>query len=349
MEKPRRILVTRFSALGDVAMVVPVLSSLSEQHPELELLFVSQGFAEPLVATIPRVTFYKADLKGRHKGFVGMWRLARELRKMGPWVALADLHDVLRTKILRLLLYSPSIRIAVINKDRREKKELTRRFNKKLVPLTHTVNRYLNVFSDLGLDLTIRFSNAVLLPNPDLLVRLNIEPKQAKYVGIAPFAKHKGKMYPLSLMEQVVENLSVLSGIKILLFGGGQEEKSILSDWEVRFKNTISLAGKVKLNDELLVMSHLDLMITMDSANMHLACLAGTPVISIWGATHPFAGFYGWNQLQQNSIQIDNLECRPCSVFGNKPCFRKDYACLIGIKPKVIVDKVVQLLNASKE
>lgn len=349
MEKPRRILVTRFSALGDVAMVVPVLSSLSEQHPELEILFVSQGFAEPLVTPIPRVTFVKADLKGRHNGIIGMWRLARELRKRGPWVALADLHDVLRTKILRLLLYSPNLRIAVINKGRREKKELTRRFNKKLVPLTHTVNRYLNVFSDLGLDLTIRFSNAVLLPNPDLLVHLNIEPKQAKYIGIAPFAKHKGKMYPLSLMEQAVENLSALSGIKILLFGGGQEEKSILSDWEVRFKNTISLAGKVKLNDELLVMSHLDLMITMDSANMHLASLAGTPVISIWGATHPFAGFYGWNQLQQNSIQIDNLECRPCSVFGNKPCFRKDYACLISIKPKVIVDKVVLLLNASKE
>jgi ADP-heptose:LPS heptosyltransferase len=349
MEKPKRILVTRFSALGDVAMVVPVLSSLSEQHPELEILFVSQGFAEPLVTPIPRVTFVKADLKGRHNGIIGMWRLAQELRKRGPWFAFADLHNVLRTKLLRIFLYSPRVRVAVINKGRSEKKRLTRRHNKKLAQLTHTVNRYLSVFNELELDLAIRFKRVALLPNPDLLGLLNIEPKQEKYIGIAPFAKHKGKMYPIALMEQVVSNLSASSGIKIFLFGGGTEEKSILLEWEAKFKNTISLAGKVKLNDELLVMAHLDLMISMDSANMHLASLVGARVLSIWGATHPFAGFYGWNQDEQNSIQINHLECRPCSVFGNKPCYRKDYACLYSIEPNVIVKKVKQLLNSTKE
>jgi ADP-heptose:LPS heptosyltransferase len=348
MEKPRRILVTRFSALGDVAMVVPVLTSLSEQHPELEILFVSQGFAQPLVAAIPRVTFFRADLKSRHKGIMGMWRLSRDLNKMGPWFAIADLHNVLRTKILRIFLYRPSVKVAIIEKGRKEKRQLTRRYNKKKVQLTHTINRYIKVFNGLKIELKVKFNKIAILPNPELLRHLEIEKKTDKYIGIAPFAKHKGKMYPLSLMEQVVDSLSALKGIKIFLFGGGKEEEIILAEWEKRFKNTSSLARKVKLNDELLVMSQLDLMISMDSANMHLASLAGVPVVSIWGATHPFAGFYGWNQSEQNYIQINNLECRPCSVFGNKPCFRKDYACLYHIEPNVIIHKVESLIGSNK-
>ena len=77
-------------------------------------------------------------------------------------------------------------------------------------------------------------------------------------------------------------------------------------------------------------MSHLDVMLSMDSANMHLASLTGIPVVSVWGATHPMAGFLGYNQDPENVIQID-LECRPCSIYGNKPCQRGDYACLQNI------------------
>jgi ADP-heptose:LPS heptosyltransferase len=91
-------------------------------------------------------------------------------------------------------------------------------------------------------------------------------------------------------------------------------------------------------------MNQMDLMVSMDSANMHLASLVNTPVISIWGATHPYAGFYGFNQDESNAIQID-LPCRPCSIFGNKPCCRGDYACLRQITPEMIVKKVESILS----
>ena len=90
-------------------------------------------------------------------------------------------------------------------------------------------------------------------------------------------------------------------------------------------------------------MSHLDAMVSMDSANMHMASLVNCPVVSIWGATHPYAGFVGWGQKEENFVQLD-MPCRPCSIYGSKPCLRGDYACLSGIAPEVIADKVENLL-----
>jgi ADP-heptose:LPS heptosyltransferase len=85
-------------------------------------------------------------------------------------------------------------------------------------------------------------------------------------------------------------------------------------------------------------------MVTMDSANMHLASLVATPVVSIWGATHPYAGFMGWNQSIDNAVQTD-LPCRPCSIYGKKDCMRGDYACLYQIKPETIVGKIERILQ----
>lgn len=344
MEPRKRILITRFSALGDVAMVIPVLFSLSDQFPEFDIVFASQGFANPLVTSIPNVSFFKVDLKGRHKGLVGIWRLASDLKKAGPWFAFADLHNVLRTKILRIFLRGSIKNIATINKGRDEKRALTQKKNKKLFQLKHSVKRYESVFNELGLNVKVQFIKLKIKTDSLLFSSLEVKKKGEKWIGIAPFAKHTGKMYPLSLMGQVIESLSKLPNAKVFLFGGGQNEIDVLSSWEKQYGNTISLAGKIKLDDELSVMNQLDVMLTMDSANMHLASLVGTPVVSVWGATHPFAGFYGWNQNPDNAVQVSDLSCRPCSVFGNKPCFRNDYACMNQIAPSQIVTKVISFL-----
>ena len=87
-------------------------------------------------------------------------------------------------------------------------------------------------------------------------------------------------------------------------------------------------------------MSHLDTMVSMDSANMHLASLTGTRVVSVWGATHPYCGFMGWQQKEEDAVQINTLSCRPCSVFGNKPCHRGDFACMNNILPEEIIQRI---------
>lgn len=172
-----------------------------------------------------------------------------------------------------------------------------------------------------------------------------ITPKENQYwIGIAPFAKHTGKTYPLEKMEQVVNELSRHENYRIFLFGGGARELATLKDWEQKYPHTRTLSDKLQLNGELALIHQLDVMISMDSANMHMASLTHTPVISIWGATHPYGGFLGWKQSPENIIQVD-MPCRPCSIFGHKPCFRKDYACMNRITPEMIIEKVNTLLQ----
>lgn len=273
-----------------------------------------------------------------------MFRLYRELRAGGNYDAVVDLHDVIRSKFLRLLFTLSGVRCAKINKGRRQKQQLTRKENKKMVQLPTTFDRYAQTFNKLGFEVTNRFDylyTNVLLPEA---VTELIGKKRCSWIGIAPFAKHAGKVYPLPMMERAVEKLSNRDEILILLFGGGKQEESLLEEWALKYCNVISVAGKFSLADELKIISNLDVLISMDSANMHFASLVNTPVVSIWGATHPFAGFYGWQQNPNHAIHIE-LPCRPCSVYGNKPCYNKSNACLNLISPEMIYDKIRRIIG----
>ena len=144
-------------------------------------------------------------------------------------------------------------------------------------------------------------------------------------------------------MEKVVDDLSQITHAKIFLFGGNDEQE-VLGGWAQKYERVVSLADKhYGFPAEMALMSHLNVMVSMDSANMHLASLVGVPVVSIWGATHPYCGFKGWRQLETNTIQLP-MTCRPCALFGDKPCLRGDYHCLAGIPSQVIIDKVRTLI-----
>ncbi len=341
----KRILVFRLSAIGDVAMTVPVILSFAKTYPDAEITFVSQKFANGFLKYIPGVTLFEVDLKGRHKGFLGIFRLYFDLKKLGRFDIVADLHDVIRTKIIRFLFGFSSAKVVVLDKGRKEKKNLCKNEGKFFRPLESTTTRYAKVLQDAGFDFNVEF-DYLFTKSPLNEKTLSITGiKEGKWIGVAPFAKHKGKIYPLELMEKVMTLLTNAKGLKVFLFGGGSFEKEILEGWEKRFPNTISLAGKLSIEDELKVISNLNVLVSMDSANMHFASLVNTSVISIWGATHPYAGFYGWNQNPRNAIQVD-LSCRPCSIYGNKPCFRKDYACLYRITPESIVSKIQEEIIA---
>ena len=164
-----------------------------------------------------------------------------------------------------------------------------------------------------------------------------------RVIGMAPFALHQEKTYPPAKMKEVIRLLEKDNRYKIFLFGS-PGDAVVLGQWQDEFKNVQSLAGKLNLKNELHFISNLDVMVSMDSANMHFASLYGVPVISIWGGTHPYLGFYGWGQSPQNAVQVD-LECRPSSVFGNKECPRDDLACMNLISPITVYDRIIQQLN----
>ncbi len=337
----KKILVTRFSAMGDVAMIVPVLKNVLEQNPTIEITVVSRAFFAPFFNNIERLAFKAVDLKGKHKGTLGMYKLSQELKKEG-FEAYADLHNVLRTQLLRTFLSFSIPKIASINKGRKEKKALTRKENKVFKPLPTTFERYADVFRSLGLTVHL---NPIIIEeksngSSNWKEKLGFDSSK-KHIGIAPFAQHEGKIYPFEKIQSIVHTLAQNPNHQLYLFGGGEKEKKLLASIET--PNALSMVGKLTLEEELDLIHHLDVMLSMDSANMHLASLVGTPVVSFWGATHPYAGFMGFGQSEENSIQRNDLDCRPCSVYGNKPCWRGDWACL-NIEEERILDTLQKFL-----
>lgn len=341
-----RILVIRFSALGDVAMTIPVIHSLAMQYPQHEITVLSRGALQPLFQGLPaNVSFMSADLTGRHRGIRGLNTLYSELKEK-KFDYIADLHNVLRTKFLCLRFRLAGVPVASIDKGRVEKHKLVRRHHKVFKNLKSSFRRYGDVLEKLGFPVLPNFTSIYGEGRGDFSL---IEPvtgikhEGVKWVGIAPFAKHEGKIYPIQLQEQVVAYFAKRTDVRVFLFGGGKEEQAVFESWMRKYPEVTSMIGKLNMSTELNLISHLDVMLSMDSANMHLASLVNTPVVSVWGATHPYAGFMGWKQLPTNAVQLD-LSCRPCSVYGQKPCFRKDYACMRQIQPQQIIEKIEGLL-----
>lgn len=342
MSDLKHVLVIRMSALGDVAMTIPVLYSVAGAYPQTRFTVLTQRFPARFFINPPaNVTILGVDLKKEYPGVKGILRLAAFLRKQG-FDAVADLHDVLRSKCIRILLQGCGVRSAHIDKGRTEKKALVRASGKIKKPLRSSFDRYAEVFYRLGFHFENNFKSVYeQQASPTACLSLTGE-KSGRWIGIAPFAKHGGKIYPQEQCEALVKALANSDKTRVFLFGAGPEEQGVLEAWESRYPGVLSIAGKLNITDEIALMSRLDAMVSMDSANMHLASLTGTPVVSIWGATHPYAGFMGWGQQPENAIGLD-LECRPCSVFGNKPCLRGDYACMTRLEIAPILKRINEI------
>lgn len=326
-------------------MTIPVLYSACAANPNTDFIFITKPGAAKLFLELPENLTVIGVNTDEYKGVGGMWRLARELRKRYRIDAYADLHDVLRTRMLRIFLRLKGIRTHRIRKGRRGKYALTRRRNKIMMPLVSTRARYREVFFALGLSYSETFKGYFRQKSAAPALYAAASPPKTEgehWIAIAPFAKHKGKIYPEELMERVVKTLASEKGYKLFLLGAGPRETNIIARWCLGTDNIINMAALgMGFQAEMALMSQCDVVLAMDSANMHLASLVGTRVVSIWGATHPYCGFMGWKQKKEDAIGLD-MTCRPCSVFGNKPCHRGDFLCMYGINPERIIEAVLR-------
>lgn len=331
--------------MGDVAMTVPVVYSLARQYPDVRITMLSQKFARPFFEHMPHnVGFMEADLKGEYHGVKGLNALYRRLMAKN-FTAIADLHSVLRSKYLRMRFNIDRFRVEHIDKHRSWRRALIAEGEgKRMEQLPTSFENYADVFARLGYPVDVEFRSIFGDGKGDLSLlppAIGAKKDGERWIGIAPFAAHRGKIYPADLMERTLRLIAErYPEARLLLFGGGKEEKDVMKQWQER-NDRLEIVGDMMkgIDKELVLMSHLDVMLSMDSANMHLASLTGTPVVSVWGATHPYAGFMGWRQSPDSAVQID-MPCRPCSIYGNRPCQHGDYPCLRGITPEMIVEKI---------
>ena len=331
-------------------MMVPVIYSLAHQYPDVRITVLSRRFARPLFDDLaPNVNFMEADLKGEYHGVKGLNALYRRLVAK-QFTHIADLHSVLRSEYLRMRFNLGRFHVQHINKHRKNRRQLVSAKHKVVQQLPTSFENYIKVFEQLGFAIHELPFRSLFPPEGG---NLNLLPKAIgekrsweQWIGVAPFAAHKGKVYPPEKMEEVIRLLiEKYPKARIFLFGRGKEEEGTFPGWVQRMPQCTDVGWHVEtMHQELILMSHLDVMISMDSANMHLASLTSTPVVSIWGATHPMAGFMGWRQDPANAIGLD-LPCRPCSIYGQKPCKFGDYRCLTGIAPETIVKRVEAVIG----
>jgi ADP-heptose:LPS heptosyltransferase len=338
--------------MGDVVLLVPVVRSLIAAYPDVEVTVVTRPKFASFFTEIERVVPYPADVDYTYNGIFGMRELFRKLLQRTDYDVVIDMHDHIRTIVMRTLFKLFAVPVVVFDKGRSQKKKFTRKENKDTTRLPHTVERYREAFEKAGFSFPI-------LPGPHLSARdfmreevstwlqqRQLEKKE-QWIGIAPFAMHTSKIWPLAGYPDLIRRLTERMPVKIFLFGGGDKEVKFFEALNSEFpEHCVVVAGQLKIKQELALMERLDLMICTDSSNMHLASLMSLNVLSIWGGTHPDVGFGPFAQPEENILQIsrDELPCRPCSVYGRESCYRGDFACLNRITPEMIVDRAQKIL-----
>lgn len=332
----KTILVIRSSAMGDVAITVPVLKQFRRQYPDVKIVMLTPQFLAPFFDDIDHLQVVDIALNGRHAGLIGLWRLYRELRNGHHFDQVIDLHDKIYSKLLRKFFRLWGTPTYHIEKGRTDKKRLTDHRSKQMVQLPSTIDRYADTFARAGYPLQLSHRlEKIARPIPELFA-----PKEAVWIGLAPFAKHQGKMLPIETIEKLIQKIAIEKPrIRFFIFGGGATEAAQGARLEELYPNTASAVGRLKLREEIDLMANLDVMISMDSSAMHICSIVGTQVISVWGATHHYAGFLGYGQSTEQIVGIDDLDCRPCSVYGNKPCMKGTYECLHRITEEMIAAK----------
>jgi ADP-heptose:LPS heptosyltransferase len=239
----KTVLILRFSAMGDVAIAASVMKEIAAQNPKIRFVFATRAFFAPFFDGIPNLEVFPVDFVKEVKGVKEIKEVRvvkkvseiyRELRRSYKIDAIADLHDVLRTKILKFFFRFSfkKIRIATINKGRKEKIALCDVKTQK-APLKPTWQRYTEVFQKIKITTDIK-------PTP-----IPYFPEKVKKIGVSPFAQHKGKIYPPELLEKVLEILN--DNYKIYLFGGGKAEQELCEKWQEKYTNVHSLVGKKSL------------------------------------------------------------------------------------------------------
>ncbi|MDD7251439.1 MAG: glycosyltransferase family 9 protein [Prevotellaceae bacterium] len=335
--------------MGDIAMTVPVLWSFAKRYPQHEITLLSRESAATLFQTMPANVHFLGVNLNDYRGVVGLARLVRKLERNG-YDAVADLHDVLRSKYIRMTMHTQGYPVAYINKSRGDRRALTRSRNKRLAPMQSSIERYQTVLAELGYPFTLTFKSIFEDYEPAMTPEMSdfIGQNTGYRIGIAPFARHQGKIYPLRQMDGVIQRLASDRSNKIYLFGAGAEERQWCEEHAAVRSNVVSAVGHFNLQQELQIISRLQVMVTMDSANMHLASLVGTPTVSIWGATHPYAGFAGL-QPEKSVILQHQMSCRPCSIFGNKECYKGTYECLWAISPEEVAEAVTDVCKRQSD
>lgn len=334
----RTWVVLRLSSMGDVLLTLPVILGVLKENPGVRVHYVTSAKFVPYFEGIERLEVIPFDAGTNHRGLFGLFRLHRQIVKAGPFDGVIDLHSVLRTWILDVLFLFSLKRVVLIRKFRSRTRAIIK--GREAPRMPHTVVRYVKAFQRAGVKAAV--SSRPLSHITGLAQKVS-QPVRTFRVGIAPLARHRTKMWGEEPVARLLTLLGEMEDVEVHLFGGVSERPLLL---RMARQGQRVEAGLHTLEEEANLIAGLDVFISMDSANMHLASLAGVPTLSIWGGTHPDMGFSPLGQPRANLIQASREEvgCRPCSVYGENPCHLKEdpMRCMRLITPEMVLKEILR-------
>ncbi len=309
-----KILITRFSSIGDIVLTSPVIRCLKEQLKNVEIHFLcKERFKETLIhnPNIDICHFFENNISE-----------VISTLKSENFNYVIDLHNNVRSLKLKLSLGKKAYTFKKVN----VKKAAAVLFKKpEILPKTHIVQRYLETVSALGvkddgkgLDYFIGKEDAVNLKEKfPLLISRN-------FIALVVGGSYHTKQIPLNKLIEICSKTN-----KQFIALGGKEDEWLVNELIKKCSNVINACGELSLNQSASVIQQSELVITSDTGLMHIAAAFGKKIISFWGNTIPEFGMYPYKPNPENKImEVKNLKCRPCSKLGFKKCPKQHFNCM---------------------
>lgn len=344
-----KTLIVRYSQIGDVLILLPILNSLAKQYPEDEFTVLTNPKFSGIFKQMPsNISLYPMVYRKQNiplRGLVHLYHRYKLLAKFffsKKYDKVAILQDGTFDVQLDKILSSKGSKVTRIDfSDFLSKKRLQNKDDLTLFKMYISILSRLDYYN-LNNEFDLSYYTAPERQNR-VLQSVGLD-STGTLIGIAPFSRINAKMYPLDKMEKVIEYYhNHREDVQIVILGGGEQEKRKADEWKERYPGIESLINKLSFDEEISIISACKTVVSMDSANMHLAAFVGTPVVSIWGPGDPRLGFYPVNEKEEHAVQ-KQLSCRPCSFWGEIPCVNPNiYECM-DIEPQIIIDKVNNLI-----
>ena len=342
-ETPSRILVIRFSSMGDIVLSSPVTRQLGRLFPDAEIDFLTRSEYVSLARALPGVAAVQRFDPG-----TGLLRLVSRLRERRYDLAF-DLHGNLRSRLVamagvagRVLRYDKRrfARMAIVRRRRRSR------------PVPHTIDRYLEVLDRLEAGASpgpegahdtaenrlpqLKVDDAAAAMVAERLAGAGIGP-DVRVLGVAPGASHGPKRWPPERFARVADHLAKSRDLKVLLLGSEADRPVTGEVARAMECPAVDWTGATDLAMLPAAVRRCALLVSNDSGPMHVATAVGTPVIGIFGATHPGLGFAPVGPADA-AITLD-LPCSPCSLHGNRSCRFRTHACMEELDPRRVIDE----------
>jgi ADP-heptose:LPS heptosyltransferase len=308
-----KLLILRFSAIGDIVLTTPVVRCLREQLGA-EIHYLTKKANEHIVASNPNI----------QKVFIFEDDIADILPalKQEKYDFVIDLHNNLRSTYLKFRLGVPSYTFQKGNIY----KWLLIHFNINILPNTHIVDKYMKAVAPLG----VRNDGKGLeyfIPEKDVVNINNILGTKMPFIAFVIGATHFTKRLPSEKIAEICRTMS----LPIVLLGGKTEIDAAEKIMQLIDNKAFNYCGKLNLNQSASVVQQAEKVITHDTGLMHIAAAFQKNIISVWGGTIPEFGFYPYyaEGIERNiNVEVKNLPCRPCSKHGRKDCPKGHFKCM---------------------